>query len=182
MDLKIDNQAIIDLAAQKLADALMYANDDDIKSIAVKMIEARINKIWADKAEKAVSDAIEAAVSGALDRVYCRVDSFGQQSGEPTTIRSQLVKQADAYWSQRVDRHGKPDNGSYGDKLTRAEYVMAQVCAEDFTKQMKQHAVSVTAAMKDGFRRQLAVHVDGLLDELFRVKSVQDQGKAEKPW
>ena len=181
MELNIDSQAVIELAAQKVADQVMYA-DDDIQSVARKIIEAKIDRIWKENAEKAVLDAIDGAVSGALDRVYFSVDSFGQKSGEATTIRTQLVKQADAYWSQRVDRHGKPDTGSYGDKMTRAEYVMAQVCAEDFTKQMKQHAVSVTAAMKDGFRKQLAAHVDGLLDELFRVKSVQDQGKAGKPW
>ena len=59
---------------------------------------------------------------------------------------------------------------------------MAQICAKDFSDQMKSAAVSVTASLKDGFRAQLAKHVDGLLDELFRVKSIQDQGKAEKPW
>ena len=60
--------------------------------------------------------------------------------------------------------------------------MMAQICANDFSEKMRQAAVSVTAALKDGFRAQLATHVDGLLDELFRVKSLQDQGKATKPW
>ena len=181
MELKIDNAAVIELAAQKIADAVMY-EDNDVQQIAKREITARIDRIFKERADAAVSAAIDAAVSNALDREYKRVNAWGQAEGTATTIRKELEKLADGYWTQKVDpKSGKPTDSSYS-AVTRAQYVMAQVCAEDFTAQMKQAAISATAAMKDGFRRQLAGHVDGLLDELFRVKSLQDQGKAEKPW
>lgn len=59
---------------------------------------------------------------------------------------------------------------------------MTQICAKDFSDEMKGHAVNITGALKDGLRTQLAKHMDEMLNDLFRVKSLQDQGKAEKPW
>ncbi|MDQ4680748.1 hypothetical protein, partial [Stenotrophomonas maltophilia group sp. RNC7] len=66
--------------------------------------------------------------------------------------------------------------------VTRAEYLMTQICAQDFSEGMKQSVLSVTGALKDGLRAQLAAHMDKMLDELFCIKSLQDQGKVEKPW
>jgi len=40
----------------------------------------------------------------------------------------------------------------------------------------------VTGGLKDGLRNQLAKQIDGLLDELFRIKSLQDQGQVAKPY
>jgi len=59
---------------------------------------------------------------------------------------------------------------------------MTQACAEDFSVAMKQHVTNVTGALKDGLRNEIAKQMDGMLSELFRVKSLQDQGKVEKPY
>ena len=181
MELKIDNQAVIELAAQKVADAVMY-QEDDLSIIANREIERRIDKIFKDRAETQIEATIDAAISGSLDREYHRINSFGEKDGGATTIRKELEKLANNYWAAQVDaKTGKPSSSSYN-SVSRAQFVMAQICAEDFTEQMKKAAISVTAAMKDGFRAELARHVDKTLDELFRVRSVQDQGKAVKPW
>lgn len=181
MELKIDHQEVIELAAKKIADAIMY-DDNGIEQIAKREIEARIERVFKERADAAVSAAIDAAVGNALDREYRRINAWGEADGTATTIRKELEKLADGYWTQKVDaRTGKVTDNSYN-SVTRAQYVMTQVCAEDFTAQMKQAAVSATAALKDGFRKQLAGHVDNLLNELFRVQSMQDQDKASKPW
>ena len=181
MDLTIDNAALMGLAAQKIADAAMY-EDNSIMEMARKEITARIDKIFVERADAAVSAAIDNAVSDALDRKYRRIDQFGEPKGEATTIRAELAKLAEGYWSTRINaQSGKVSNDSYG-TITRAEYVMIQACGDKFSAQMKQAGVSMAAALKDGLRVQMASKVDGLLDELFRVKSLQDQGKASKPW
>lgn len=181
MDLKIDQDAVIELAAQKIADAVMY-DGNDIASIAKKEINARIDEIFLERASVEIDAAISQAINGALDREYQRVNSWGEKEGQATTIRKELLKIADGYWGQKVDaRTGKAAENSYN-SVARAEFVMGQICGEKFTEQMKQAAISTTAALKDGFRAQMAGHVDKLLDELFRVKSLQDQGKATKPW
>ena len=181
MDLTIDNAAIMGLAAQKIADAAMY-EDNSIMEMARREITTRIDKIFAERADAAVSAAIDNAVSDALDREYRRINQFGEPKARATTIRAELLKLAEGYWSRRVKAStGKESDDSYG-TITRAEYVMIQACGDKFAEQMKQAGVSMTAALKDGLRAQMASKVDGLLDELFRVKSLQDQGKATKPW
>ncbi len=59
---------------------------------------------------------------------------------------------------------------------------MTQVCAADFTEGMKASVQSVTGALKDGLRNQLAKQMDQMLNDLFRIRSLQDQGKVEKPY
>lgn len=181
MELKLDNEALMELAAKKIADAAMY-EDNSIMEMARKEITTRIDKIFVERAEAAVSAAIDNAVSDALDREYRRINQFGEPKGEATTIRAELAKLAEGYWSTRVKaKSGAVSDDTYG-TITRAEYVMVQACGDKFADQMKQAGVSMAAALKDGLRGQMAERVDKLLDELFRVKSLQDQGKAVKPW
>jgi hypothetical protein len=47
---------------------------------------------------------------------------------------------------------------------------------------MRQSAQNITGALKDGLRNQMAYQMDQLLEGLFRIKSLQDQGKVEKPY
>lgn len=169
------HDAIIDRAAEQLLESLSGGRE-----MVRTAVDQRVNKIFAETAEKEITKRVQAAVSDALHREYFAVDNFGQKTGS-TTIAKRLDVIVGAYWSDCVDRNGNKTDSSYN-STTRAEYIMAQVCAKDFSEQMKQAAVSVTAALKDGFRVQMAGHVDKLLDELFRVKSLQDQGKATKPW
>ncbi len=181
MDLKIDQSAVIELAATKIADEL-FDRHEDISFRASELIENRVDKIFSEEAEAKVKEAINSAVQDALDREYSKITPWGERDGAPTTIRKELSQLADGYWTTKVDsRTGKPTDSSYN-AVTRAQFVMGEICAKDFTEQMKHAAVSVTAAMKDSFRAQFARDVDQLLDKLFHVKSVQDQGKAEKPW
>ncbi|MNH42194.1 hypothetical protein D3C79_1038450 [compost metagenome] len=59
---------------------------------------------------------------------------------------------------------------------------MTKICAEDFSKEMQQHVTNVTGSLKDGLRKQMANQMDALLNDLFKVRSLQDQGKVEKPY
>lgn len=177
--MQFDEDEMKKLVAEKAAEQFM--RDDDIWAMVKRDIDARISKLFTERAEKAIADVIDAAIKDGFERTYQRVDQFGKKCGEPTTIGKELNRLIGDYWSDRVDQSGKKTDSSYN-STSRAEWVMAQIVAEDFSKQMKSAAVSVTAALKDGFRAQMAKHVDSLLDELFRVKSIQDQGKATKPW
>jgi hypothetical protein len=165
---------IVDKVAEK------YTDDEELWGMVKKRLDAKVDALFAARADELISAAVNSAIQSGFDRTYQRVDQFGGRVGEPTTIRAELDRLVGRYWTEKVDSNGKPSD-SYG-KMTRAEYLMTQICAKDFSDQMRQAAISVTAALKDGFRAQMASHVDGLLDELFKVKSLQDQGKASKPW
>lgn len=141
-----------------------------------KDIDARIDVLFAQQVEEVVSAAIKSAVVSGFERTYQPVDAFGKPTGEPTTIRASLQRMVAGYWSERVDKHGRKSDSSYG-TMSRAEFTMLSICGEDFSKEFKQHAVNVTASLKDGLRAELRGWVDKTLGELFRVQSADDKAE-----
>lgn len=173
-----------DLKAAIVAKATdeILRHEDDLSSMVRQEVKQRVDKIFADRATQQIQEAIDSAVAKSFEQEYRRVTAFGEPEGAPTTIRKELEKTVSAYWSAKVEpRTGKPATSDYN-AVTRAEYLMTQVCAEDFTSGLKSSVLTVTGALKDGLRNQLAKQMDGMLDELFRIKSLQDQGKVEKPY
>ena len=179
--LNINEAELKDAIATKAADEILRA-DDDLSGMIRKEVNLRLDKIFSDRAEAQIQQAIDAAVSNSFEREYTRVTSWGEPEGKPTTIRKELEKTVSSYWSAKLDpRSGKPASSDYN-AVTRAEYLMTQVCATDFSESLKQSVTNVTGALKDGMRTELAKIMDGMLSELFKVRSLQDQGKVEKSW
>lgn len=179
--LNINEHDIKAAIVQKAADEILR-QDDDLTAMIHKEVRSRLDKIFIDHAEAQIQAAIDTAVNGAFEREYQRVTNWGEAEGPKTSIRKELEKTVDGYWGARVDsRTGKPTDSTYN-SVTRAEYLMTQICAQDFSDAMKQSATNVTGALKDGLRNQLAKQMDSMLEGLFRVKSLQDQGKVEKPY
>lgn len=166
-------QAIIDQAVDGVI------SNDDIYARIKKGIDARIDAIFVEKVGPQVGAAVEAIVKDGFDREYQKADSFGRSSGPTTSIRKELETLVQSYWTERVDRNGKKTDSSYS-SLSRAEWMMAQICADDFSKQLKQHVINVSGALKDNFRAVLSQHVNVLLSDVFKVQSVGDR-EAGKP-
>ncbi|ULR90951.1 hypothetical protein [Comamonas sp. B21-038] len=178
--LNINEDDLKNAIVEKTADELLR-HDEDLSAMVSKEVQRRIEKIFVDRADAQIAAAVDAAVQKGFDVEYQRVNNWGQPEGEKTTIRAQLDKLIGGYWTTKVDlRTGKP--GDSYNSTTRAEYLMTQICAEDFSEEMKKHATNIAGHLKDGLRGQLASVMDNMLNDLFRVKSLQDQGKVTKPY
>lgn len=179
--LNINEQDLKDAIVQKAADEILR-QDDDLSEMIRQEVKKRLDAIFADRAEAQIQAEIDSAIQAGFEREYHRVTAWGEPDGPSTSIRKELEKLVSGFWSTKVDsKSGKPTDSSYS-SVTRAEYLMTQICAKDFSDEMKTHALNVTGALKDGLRAQLAKSMDAMLDSLFHVKSLQDQGKVEKPW
>ncbi len=179
--LNINEEDLKTAIVEKAADEIL-SRDDYLSDMIAKEIKTRIDVIFKDRAEAQIAAAIDDAVKNSFEREYRKVTSWGEPDGPPTTIRAQLEKTVNGYWNAKVNpKSGSPSDSSYN-AVTRAEYLMTQVCAADFTEAMKSSVQSVTGALKDGLRVQLARQMDAMLDGLFHIKSLQDQGKVEKPY
>lgn len=171
--MQIDQSQIEKAIVEQAVDKLI--GDDDLYGRVKRGIDARINALFADKVDGLIADNIEKLTKEGFDRQYCKVDSFGRPSGEPTTISKQLESLLHNYWDQRVDRNGKKaDSGSYN-TVSRAEWTMSQICADEFSKELKQHVVNVSAALKDHFRGVLNQHIAIMLSDVFKVQSQGDR-------
>ena len=170
-------KAIVERASDELLE-----RDDDLSSLVQKEIKARVDTIFKDRAEAQIQAEIDAAILSGFEREYQRVDPYGTPAGAKTSIRAELNKVVDGYWSAKVDpRSGKPTESDYT-FVTRAAYLMTTICAQDFSEKMKQDAQNIAGHLKDGLRTQMAQQMDRVLDGLFHIKSLADQGKVEKPW
>lgn len=166
---------------EKAADSILE-NDQDLSGMIAKEVKKRLDKIFADRAEAQIQKAIDDAVVAAFNLEYQRVNNWGEAVGEKTTIKQRLDLTISSYWQAKVDaKTGKASDSSYS-SVTRAEYLMTTICAQDFTETMKQQVQNITGALKDGLRNQMANSMDNILADLFRIKSLQDQGKVEKPY
>lgn len=165
--ISLDRDEIRSAIIERAADSILQ--DWDYTSSLRKDIREKVDAIFRTKADEEVAAAVTEAVRTAFDREYQRSDAFGDKQGAPTTIRKELERLAGDYWSARVDRSGKPTDNSYS-STSRAEWMMAQICGESFSKDMKQHVVNATAQIKEGLREQLHQHTNIMLNDLFRVR------------
>lgn len=177
--IKFDEEKVQQLAVDAIVTE--FVNNEDFNSLAQIRINQKIDAVFSETVHALLSEEIGKAFNNALEKEYRKVDCFGRPEGEATSIRKELSKLTDAYWSQKVDKNGKPTASDYN-STSRAQYIMTQVCAEDFSAKMKEMTAAVTGHLKDSFRGRIARELDDLLDSLFRVKSLQDLGKVEKPW
>lgn len=182
--MNLDTAEIQKIIIEKAVNSIVEEADiaDEIRSRVQQEVDRQVNEIFAQSATTEIRSAIEETIKEGFNRPFQKVDCFGMTEGGETTIKNELVKQVDGYWNCRVDkRNGNPTDSTFN-SITRAEFLMTKICAEDFTAMMEQNARNVTGALKDGFRNQMAQHMDRVLDGLFKVKSLQDQGKVEKPY
>lgn len=178
--LNINEEDLKKAIVAKATDELL-SQDDDLSSMVSTEVQRRIQNIFAERVDAQIAAAVDAAVQMGFDTVYQRVNNWGQPEGEKTTIRTQLDKMISGYWTTKVDtRSGKPNDGY--NTTTRAEYLMTQICAEKFSEEMKKHATNIAGRLKDGLRNQMGAVMDEMLNNLFHVKSLQDQGKVDKPY
>lgn len=164
---KIENAIVAD-AVQSIVD------DGDVYVRVQRGIDARLDKVFAETVSLQIQTAVENCLKQGFEREYSKRDGFGRPVGEPTSISKELESLISGYWQQRVDRNGKPTESSHS-STSRAEWMMAQLCADDFNKAMKQHVVNVAGSLKDHFREVLNKHVSVLLSDVFKVQSEGDR-------
>ena len=172
MNFEIDLKKIEAAATREIVDAV--CDSVDWNEVLTETINSRINKLFSEGADLAVSEAINRVMADGLASAYQPVNQFGEKTGDPTTIRERLAKTSTQYWNRKVDRKGR-ETDSMNTYTTRAEWMMVKICGDDFHKEVKQSMVNVTAGLKDGLRQELRGWIDSTLGDLFKVTSSQDK-------
>lgn len=161
-------QAIIDQAVEG------FIGSDDLYERVKRSIESRIDKLFEDQVTVLIQQTVADITKAGFEREYRKSDGFGKPVGELTSISKELERLIEGYWTQRVGRDGKPTDSSYS-STSRAEWMMTQLCADDFSGAMKQHVVNVAGSLKDHFRTVLNQHVAVMLSDVFKVQSAGDR-------
>lgn len=168
------NQERIEAAIiAEVADRII--GEDELFDRVRKAVDDRISNLFKDHADAQIRSAIDAAITDGFEREYVKINSWGEREGEPTTIRKELEKVIGNYWNQKVNRHGQASSYHSDNDVTRAEWLMSKMVADDFNGQMKQHVVNLGGALKDQLRESLHGTVNELLTKVFHVNSAGDR-------
>jgi hypothetical protein len=172
--MEINSATIQDAIVKEVSERIF--DEMGIHEMIEKKVTTKIDTIFTETVDAQIQREIEKAVSGGFEREYHKVNSFGNPQGEATTISKELERIVSTYWQQKVDRSGKPTDSSYS-AGTRAEWMMLQVCGDDFKDRLKQEMANVSGNLKDGLRDQLRTWTDQTLGNLFNVRSAHDQAE-----
>lgn len=160
------NAAIIDKAVGQLL------GDSDF---LYERIDAEVGKLIRDAIAKRLNDAVEntlnTIMTQALDTEVSPVNIWGEREGKPTTLRAALHDRAAKFWSEKVNKKGEISN--YGGK-PRYEYVLSEIVGSEFNAAIKQNIVNIAGAVKDAVRNDFYDAVDKNLNDLFKIKSIDD--------
>lgn len=181
MPFEINTDAIEKAAVKAAVDEIIDQYDWH-ESVAIQ-VKGRIDALFTEKMEAAISAQIESAVKSAFDYEYHEVDNFGRKVGESTTIAKRLDALVKDYWTERVDSQGRPakKDGYNRDKNpTRAEWVMVQACGEDIHKHLTQEVINASAWLKDGLRKEMRGWTDSALARVFSVTSAMDKEEGRR--
>ena len=160
MQMEIDNQAVLELAAEKVVEECR-----DIHETVSQLVSEMVRRQVAESIKKTVEKAITEEVEKALREMVTPVDVFGDKTGEPTTIRASIVEQSRNYWLAKVDRKGQ--RTSYGGE-PRAEYLMKTIASDEFGKQVKEHLPEIITGIKSALKKNLTEHACSEIDRLFK--------------
>jgi hypothetical protein len=158
-------EAICDALARRMA--ADYGLSKDLNALVADRV--------AELIREAVDDAAKAAIQQLLDEPRQRTDSFGNPEGEPMSFRKMLTAEVVSWQDETVSRHdGKPkkaDSYNRSDVVTRKEYLVRQVGAEEFEKLAKAEVAKVKQEAKARVERTIQGAVASAISSLAKVPS-----------
>lgn len=173
MDFQIDQQALLDLAAEKLAD--QYADFESIGCNVDALIRERVDKAVGSLIEERVEAALNAALEKTLNESVQPVNIFGEKVGEPTSIKATLVERAADFWNTKVKADGRPfgkgDTWGRKEAKTRAEWMLGRIVSDEFMAQVRANSVEIAETFKAAMREDAHALVDRHLDAIINPKN-----------
>lgn len=133
---------IVERAAAQYVEHLGWEHRQEFNKVLTKAIETKVNDILAD----------------VVTRVFQPMDVFGSPVGEPTTIMGVLAKKAETFLTEKVGSDGRTGS-SYGEKMSRHEYVVKQVYEAMFQHQVKRDIDDLVKQAKDKAHLSIAAQV-----------------------
>ena len=159
MNLEITAEQIIQQAASKLADEA-YENVDALEMLEVE-ISRRIDSFLGTTANKLMEDTLRREMENLMTRKIQPVNQWGESKGSATSLREELQKRAEEFWSVKVDNGGAPS--SYGGE-PRHQHMFKAIAKEQFVAAITENIDVVIegfrAALRQDAAKMLGEHIE----------------------
>lgn len=177
MDFNFDKSALMDMAARKLADDCIHESGESLLEVFQHSLDAEISGFLSDEVRKQLRDRISIALDAEIDRVMSAeivpVNMWGEQNGDPTTIRDQIHQRALTYWNEKVE----PDRNNRGRFVITTGYggkprhtaVFESVAAEAFEDAIRKNVIEIVSAFKESLKADSAKFVAGEIEKHIKI-------------
>lgn len=175
MDIQFDKEKLEKAVVEHAANEILSEHEiyEGVQRRVRELVDARVAK----ELDATVQKAMDEAMRSALEETITPVNTWGEKVGEPTTLKAAIHDRAVKFWQEKVDKEGKRTDSYSG--RPRHEFMMQQMMAAEFSSAIKQDIVNVCAALKDAVRDDYHKIINENLNQLFKVKSLGDQGKSK---
>jgi len=161
-DFNITREELLNLAAQKLADA--YQDEEGLDTFAKRLIKERIEEVFKTKLNASIEAFMKETMEDITNQPIVPVNAWGESTGKPTTIREQLLIKSRDFWETSVDNEGKPSG--YGGS-PRYQWLMKRVAMEEISKAVKANVDLIVVGFKEALTQDanklLKEHIDKLI-------------------
>ncbi len=172
MDLNINPADVLELAAQKVADAVLGENPDLYDTMQLR-IEETLNSLVSEETKASMIKTIDRKLAEETEKVLSQeivpLDIWGEAKGEPTTIREQLHKRALEYWEEKVEpdrnNRGRYRVTSYGG-TPRHKLVFQDVAKAAFEEAIRANVSEMVKAFRDAMKRDASAVIGKHIDDI----------------
>ena len=105
-------------------------------------------------AQNAVNLKVNEVIDEVLSQTFQPVNTWGEKTGEPTTIRALMEKSVSDWWNEKVDSSGR--KSTYGTAMPRAEYFAKQVVAKQVDYNVSSEMKKIIDAGKEKVREAMS--------------------------
>lgn len=143
----IETLKVLGLTQEDLAERVTEQLVDGIREETRKRIDALVSQ----RCLTIIDQAIANAVGNVLDLQYTPMDSWGEPSGKPSTLREVIKEKAVNWLGDMVTDQGKTitdHRNHYGDKHNRAQWMVNKACKDAVDAIAKQQIGQVTEEAK----------------------------------
>ena len=147
--------------------SVSWNNADVVKKVVSEVsnrIYDDIKKDAGKKIQDALQDQVSVAITSLLNTEIQPTSRWGEPEGDPIVIRELLMRDAEAWLTQKVDDYGRSDTNSYRKNKTRVEYLLNELLKGDTLKKIVMKTISesigdvtkiVQGAVEEQIKRKL---------------------------
>lgn len=164
--LGLSKDDLITLLADKVFSALHGEEGellDKVSSIVNKRLSDNIGNIL----DVCVRQKIDAEMEKVLSGMITPVNVWGEQTGEPISLRAAMHEAARDYWNVKVNKDGKPEHWN---SVPRYQWVMNNIAKDAFNTALKDNINLMVASLKQAIAKDIHKACDEHLDKLIPIK------------
>jgi hypothetical protein len=154
---------IVDKALGTAADYCQTGEESWADIPLSEVVDDKITKAignLVDKMKPFIQGRIETIMVSEVEKVFTMpfqpVNRWNEPKGELTTIRDMISKEAEDYWSTKVDENGKVSGQYNSAKEPRAVFFARKVMTEYYEKELVQEVKNMASELKNRIPETIA--------------------------